>query len=777
MRNINASSPHSSAPSPSVVLIGSRGCGKRTLGFIGALHSGRKLVTADRFFEAVTGQSRIEYLRKHGEGALLQLTVTLVLRMLRENEMDCIIECGMSSLNTEVQNFLAGYKKSHPVIYIMRNFDEIKTLLNLGDVDARRLKMIDSKHRNYSNLEYYNLSDSASTSENTASGNGTSPHHLKQAKLDFCHFLDRIICSKLHNSFSSPSPFDISSSAVEKRLYTYALAVKISELADRSFDPVILESGYDAIRLIVDVKEQYSFEAITNHIAWIRRNAQIPIVYEVVGFDPAVSTVLSLGDSEHLQLLSHGIRNCVEYTIVSLDLPDHLLHEVISQKRRTKVIGSSHDQAPGRCGWQSQSRYVKCQKAQSLGCDLVQLTQVATTRNDNEEMQAFIGSLASNHCAELPIIAYNTGSLGRNSLVFNKILTPIRPPSSSALINEGDITAQQAMRGLFSTFVFDSLKFYHFGASVSWSPFPPAMHKAAYQELGLQHSYQVFETSALQTLHELARSPDFGGASISLPFKSSILSSIDIQSPHATAIGAINTLLPLRESLETNSISLEYQASQRNRAGPVVGLYGDNTDWLGIFECVHRNLSPRNTIRSSKTTGLVIGAGGAAREAIYALIQMRCRKILMFNRTVRHAEQVAAHFNSWVSKPDNSPVVGVIRSMNDSWPVDLQPATIIISCIPAHGIDGQPPANLILPENWLQSKSGGVVADLAYRPLETPLLKQIRDLKSQSAIPWVTVDGLEMLAIQAIHQFELMTGRKAPRAVMKSQVHGLSTRT
>lgn len=66
-------------------------------------------------------------------------------------------------------------------------------------------------------------------------------------------------------------------------------------------------------------------------------------------------------------------------------------------------------------------------------------------------------------------------------------------------------------------------------------------------------------------------------------------------------------------------------------------------------------------------------------------------------------------------------------------------------------------------------------SQLAYRPLETPLLKQIRDLKSQSGIPWITVDGLEMLAIQAIHQFELMTGRKAPRAVMKSQVLGRDT--
>jgi shikimate 5-dehydrogenase len=317
------------------------------------------------------------------------------------------------------------------------------------------------------------------------------------------------------------------------------------------------------------------------------------------------------------------------------------------------------------------------------------------------------------------------------------------------------------------------------------------MHKAAYHALGLQHSYQVFETTSLESLDEIARAPDFGGASISLPFKTSIMASIDFKSTHATAIGAINTLLPIRDPLEVESGVLGYQASQRNQAGPVIGWYGDNTDWSGILECVQRNLSPRNTIRPWKTTALVIGAGGAARAAVYALIKMGCRKIAIFNRTVEHAEQVATHFNVWMEHNFNvSDPITVIQSISEDWPAHLQPATVIVSCIPAHGIGGNRPAELTIPDNWLQSKSGGVVADvstskpawtnytnilfscqLAYRPLETPLLNQIRKLRSRSSIPWNTVDGLEMLTIQAMHQFELMTGRKAPRAVMKSQVY------
>ena len=52
---------------------------------------------------------------------------------------------------------------------------------------------------------------------------------------------------------------------------------------------------------------------------------------------------------------------------------------------------------------------------------------------------------------------------------------------------------------------------------------------------------------------------------------------------------------------------------------------------------------------------------------------------------------------------------------------------------------------------------------MAYLPLNTPLLKQIRKVREETKQPWVIVDGLELLPEQAIAQFELMTGRKAPK--------------
>ncbi|EHL01350.1 putative Quinate repressor protein [Glarea lozoyensis 74030] len=63
-----------------------------------------------------------------------------------------------------------------------------------------------------------------------------------------------------------------------------------------------------------------------------------------------------------------------------------------------------------------------------------------------------------------------------------------------------------------------------------------------------------------------------------------------------------------------------------------------------------------------------------------------------------------------------------------------------------------------MPLQWLQSPSGGVVVE------------QIRMVREETQQAWVIVDGLEVLPEQAIAQFELMTGRKAPKRRMRMEV-------
>lgn len=247
----------------------------------------------------------------------------------------------------------------------------------------------------------------------------------------------------------------------------------------------------------------------------------------------------------------------------------------------------------------------------------------------------------------------------------------------------------------------------------------PAMHTAAYQVCGMSNDFQSLQVSSLDDIQRLCQDPNFGGAAITMPFKVQILSRIAARSYHAKAIGAANTLLPLRmlphsKPLDGSTQSLLRHSNQRSKAGPIYAYYGDNTDFIGIMTCLKRNMSPRNVIQPSKTTGLVIGAGGMARAAIYAMIQLGCRKVFVFNRTVEHAEEVARHFNSWASGlSSDGEIVRVLRSTGEEWPAQYSQPTMIVSCVPARSVAGQAPANFEMPMQWLGSPTGGVVVEVS----------------------------------------------------------------
>lgn len=711
-------------PDASIVLVGCRGAGKRSLGFIGALHLRRRLITEDYYFQHATGLTRVQFLTKHGKDEFNRRNNEVFKRMLLENRQRCLIECGMSSFSEEAQDALRVYCETNPVIYVHREKEEILRLLE--SADGERIIRADQRHRQCSNLEYYNLYDPASSraalaSDASSAGGWDShvatPSSLLYAKQDFTRFIDFITGQGLSRLFLE-SPFAVRAIPPEFRQYSYALRLRLSYLVNMELDWEDLEARGDCVELIIDHWPEDLLDQIAKFVALIRRNLAIPIIYHVEETPREerrrIPEEKGRMDTELLEL---GLHLGVEYLSLDLQRTDIPIQRILSQRGRSKIMGNFWNVGLMTTPWSDESHLRNYQQAQALGCDLVRMIRFCSGDSSPEMLQEFRDKInAAIPDPKPPLVAYDFSVLGVRTPLQSRILNPVKHPDME---NDREhlatvCTANNAFELLFRQFELEPLQFYTIGSNVSWS-LSPCMHNAAYEYTGMPHNYSTESCSTLEELNKICSDPSFGGASLAAPFKVAIVPHLKLKSHHATVIGAVNVLLPLRG--KTNFI-LDH-ANSRNKSGLTNEFYGDNTDWSSIFTCLQRNISPRNHVRASRTTGLVIGAGGQARAAIYAMMQLGCRHIFVFNRTTSNAQIVADHFNNWVAKhgvPGKagvSDVCQVLPSISESWPQGFDPPTLIVSCVPATSVEGKPPADFEMPMQWLGSPTGGVVLEVS----------------------------------------------------------------
>jgi len=271
-----------------------------------------------------------------------------------------------------------------------------------------------------------------------------------------------------------------------------------------------------------------------------------------------------------------------------------------------------------------------------------------------------------------------------------------------------------------------SLNFFIFGNNISHT-LSPHMHNAAFAKLRFPGHYTVHETKAVdESVERLMRQSDFGGASVTFPHKLQIGKFVDAITPRAVSVGAVNTVVV-----------------KQSESGRV--LEGDNTDWSGIRSCIVKN--HLRDIESS--TAVVLGAGGAARAACYALETLRVKDVIIVNRSRSNAEEMARHFAGLSTQ--------VCAKLDDVNSAAKTPVRIVVGCIPADDLMEDN-----VPSNLFSGVESGVLVEMAYRPLETGLMKVASRYSG-----WRVSKGMDVLREQAYAQFELWTGQDAPIEVME----------
>jgi shikimate dehydrogenase len=258
------------------------------------------------------------------------------------------------------------------------------------------------------------------------------------------------------------------------------------------------------------------------------------------------------------------------------------------------------------------------------------------------------------------------------------------------------------------------------------------MQTAALDALGLaaEWSYEAIEVAPenfASRIEEL-RADAFVGVNVTLPHKQAALELADRRSEAAAAIGAANTL----------SFGAE-------------GIRADNTDASGLVE------SLPDPVAGSRA--LVLGAGGAARAAAWALAGAGA-EVEVWNRTASRAAKLASDLGIAALAAAEQPRIAEYEVLVNATAIGLQ------ADAQGHSEPSRDPDSVFkaIGSAADQLDARQVVVDLVYGKTETGLIRAAKDAGAR------TVDGLEILVRQGAASFRIWTGLNAPLATMRRAV-------
>ncbi len=259
--------------------------------------------------------------------------------------------------------------------------------------------------------------------------------------------------------------------------------------------------------------------------------------------------------------------------------------------------------------------------------------------------------------------------------------------------------------------------------------FSAAMQQAAFDALEIDARYELWDRRAIDLPAAIAelRGEDFLGANITIPHKEHVVPLVDRLTEEAQATGAVNVI---------------------SREGKK--LIGHNTDVPGfkvaLDKLVGRQKMPRHAV--------VLGAGGAARAVVCALITEGFQRIVVFNRHLHRGEALVKHFNRSAAHMD-------LRAMpwhESVLEAELSKTKLLVNATALGLVAGETPIpGELLPPDLM-------VMDLIYNPPQTRLLQDAISARD------TVLGGELMLLQQGARAFELWTGKAAPIEAMQAEL-------
>src|SRR5437660_3384146 len=345
------------------------------------------------------------------------------------------------------------------------------------------------------------------------------------------------------------------------------------------------------------------------------------------------------------------------------------------------------------------------EKMLAYPADFYKVVSTATTLADNVTMIKFLAREGDRHS----LVGMCMGEQGIISRVLGvragSVFT-FAAASAGEETGAGQVTAQELRNTYRIEQVDAATRAYGVaGDPVAHSLSPVVMNTALRRE-NVNGVYLALHAKTLSDLLTCARGIPIHGLSITMPYKESMVKHLDNTDSSTTKIGACNTVVRAQDGK----------------------LYGFNTDTSGVV----RPLEKRIALPAAKI--LVLGAGGAARAAVFGLKERGC-EVYILNRSVGPAQKLARSARARLMKRAD------LKKMRFD---------VIINATPVGmGSSKESP----LSENEINAR---YLFEMIYDPPETRLVKLARE-RGAEIIP-----GIEMFVHQAARQFEIWTGKPAP---------------